>query len=214
MKIRTRWISVFVIGVLATGSVLADSDRKASREREAMRRAQQQVQQMQGQLSTLGEEKDKLTQDLDKATNDLKSTKAHNAQVGRKLAAEQQKREELEKELAATKETLDKTQASLTETTRNLDDTRLKLATTEAQKKELETIKAFRERQISACEDKNKSMYQIGRDLMVRYEQKHCGEVFAEKEPFTGLKRVEMENMMEGYRDKLDEQRVIKAPGE
>jgi len=211
MNMRTRWISLFVIGALATGSAFADSDR---REREVMRRAEQQVQQMQGQLSTLQEDKDKLTQDLDKASNELKSTKAHTAQVGKQLAEEQQKREASEKELASTKQTLEQTQTSLEETTRNLEETRHKLAASESAKMELEHIKDFKERQISACEDKNKSLYQIGRELIVRYENKSCGEILSEKEPFTGLKAVEMENMMEGYRDKLDEQKVINAPGD
>ncbi len=48
---------------------------------------------------------------------------------------------------------------------------------------------------------------------MTRFEQKTCGEILAQKEPFTGLKRVEVENLLEEYRDKLDEQKLIKPPG-
>jgi hypothetical protein len=48
---------------------------------------------------------------------------------------------------------------------------------------------------------------------MTRFEQKSCNEILVQKEPLFGLKRVEIENLLEEYRDKLDEQKLIKAPG-
>lgn len=62
-------------------------------------------------------------------------------------------------------------------------------------------------------EGKNLKLYQTGRELMTRFEQKSYGEILAQKELFTGLKRVEIENLQEEYRNKLDEQKLIKPPG-
>lgn len=212
MNERIKLISVLVAGVLLSDIACADSGN--NREREAIRRAQLQVMQMQGQMTALSADKDKLTQDLDKASGELKTAKAHAGQVGRKLADEEKKREAVEKELTDTKDALAKTQATLAETSRKLDETSARLAQTESQKTGLETAKAFRERQLASCEDKNKSLYQMGRDLMVRYEDKNCGEVLTDKEPFTGLSKVQTENMLEAFRDKLEDHRVVKAPGE
>jgi hypothetical protein len=46
---------------------------------------------------------------------------------------------------------------------------------------------------------------------MDRFEHKTCGERLAEKEPFTGFKKVETENLLEEYRDKLDDQKTHQA---
>ncbi|NWG87714.1 MAG: hypothetical protein HXY26_09465 [Hydrogenophilaceae bacterium] len=205
MDNRFGWLALLVVASLAAGSpALAGSGK--DREREAVRRVQQQMQQMQGQLSTLEQEKASLTENLAESEKAAKAAQGKAGRLDRELKQERERREALEKELAATKEQLDKTQTSLDETSRTL-------ATTEAEKKRLEAIKALREKEIALCEDKNKTLYQLGRDLMARFEQKSCGEILAQKEPFSGLKRVDIENLLEEYRDKLDEQKIIKPPG-
>ncbi len=212
MNNRTRLTSLLIIGVLASGSVLA-SDKSAKREREMLRRMQQQVQQMQGQVSVLEQEKARLGQELDAAGKELQSAKRTASRLGRELKAEKQKLEESEKELASTREQLGKTQTRLEETTRNLNDTRHALATTEAAKRNLETVKAHNEREIALCEDKNGKLYKYGRELMERYEQKSCGDALKQKEPFVGFRQVEIENLLEEYRDRLDTEKITRAPG-
>jgi len=53
MHERIRWITLLLLCSLAVGSVQASPDKKANREREALRRAQMQLQQVQGQVATL-----------------------------------------------------------------------------------------------------------------------------------------------------------------
>lgn len=67
--------------------------------------------------------------------------------------------------------------------------------------------------ELAAAEDRNQKLYALGRELMGLYEKKSCGDILAEKEPFTGLRKVDTENLLEQYRDKLDEEKLIKAPG-
>jgi hypothetical protein len=121
--------------------------------------------------------------------------------------------EQVKQNLAGVRERLEQTAGRLTETQQTLAQTQRTLATTEADKRNLEGIKARNEREIALCEGKNLKLFQTGRELMVRFEKKTCGEVMAQGEPFTGLKRVEIENLLEEYRDKLDEQKLIKPPG-
>ena len=116
-------------------------------------------------------------------------------------------------ELAQVKETLAATAQQLAETRKTLAEATQTLQQTEAAKRNLETVKASNERDIASCERKNLALYEVGRSLMDRFEHKTCGEVLADKEPFTGIRKVETENLMEEYRDKLDDQKLIRPPG-
>ncbi len=220
MHLRVRLVVLLVLGSLACGSAFAASDKKASREKEAMRRAQMQLQQVQGQIATLEQEKAALGIERDQARKEAKAAQAKLRKLDKRLSEEKAHGEQLAKDLEAVKQDLAATQTrladtetKLAETAKNLGQTQQTLARSEADKRQLEGVKARQEREIASCEGKNLQLYQTGRALMTRFEQKTCGEILAQKEPFTGLKRVEVENLLEEYRDKLDEQKLIKPPG-
>ncbi len=221
MNDRPRYfLPLMLCALMIAGGAHAASDKKASREREALRRAQMELQQARGQLSGLEQEKAQLAKDLEAAGKAAKSAEGRAGRLRRDLKAEQQRREALEKELEQTKQDLAGSGQRLAETRKTLGETGAKLAETadllrrtQAEKSNLESIKARNEREIASCEDKNLKLYQTGRELMLRFERKTCGEIMAQGEPFTGLKRVEVENLLEEYRDKLDEQKLVKPPG-
>lgn len=214
-----HFVVLMLLGMLLPGMTLAaEPEKKAQREREMMMRRMQQ--QMQGQVTALEQEKAKLSQDLDTAAKAAKAAKDGAARTGRNLKAEQIKNgalakelEQTKQELAATQERLAQTETKLSETTRALSETRQTLAATTADKATLEGIKSRNEREIALCEDKNSKLYGIGRELMTRLETKSCNQVEAGLTVFTGQKRVEVENLLEEYRDKLDEEKILKAPG-
>jgi chromosome segregation ATPase len=189
------------------------SDKKASREREALRRVQQQLSQVQGQMTTLEQEKSKLAEDLDKVQASSKAVESKAARLQRELKAGKQQQTSLAQELAAAREALAMATRNLAETQKTLSETSRALQQTEAEKRNLESLKTRNEHEMAACERRNLALYEIGRSLMDRFEHKTCGETLEQKEPFTGLKKVETENLLEEYRDKLDEQKLIKPPG-
>jgi chromosome segregation ATPase len=196
------------------------SDKTVNRERAALRRVQQQLSQTQGQIGNLEQEKTKLAEDLDKAQKSSKDMEGKTVGLQRALGEGKWQQTVLAKELAATKaelgttkELLAQAQKSLSETGSKLTETTQTLQKTDTEKRNLQTIKVRNERDIASCEQKNLALYQVGRSLMDRFEKKTCAETLAQKEPFTGLKRVETENLLEEYRDKLDEQKLIKPPG-
>lgn len=215
-----RLIFLLALASLFWGPVWADADKKAGREREAMRRAQMQLQQVQGQVSSLEQEKAQLGKERDQARKDAKAAHGRLRKSERSLAEEKARGEQMAKELegarqdlAATRARLNDTEGKLADTAKTLLQTQQTLARTEADKRGLEGVKVRQEKEIALCEGKNLKLYQTGRELMTRFEQKTCNEILAQKEPFFGLKRVEVENLLEEYRDKLDEQKLIKPPG-
>lgn len=196
------------------------SDKTANRERAALRRVQQQLSQTQTQIGSLEQEKTKLAEDLDKAQKSSKEMEGKTAGLQHALGEGKRQQTALAKELAATraelgttKQLLAEAQKSLSATGSKLTETTQTLQKTDTEKRNLESIKARNERDIASCEQKNLALYQVGRSLMDRFEKKTCGETLAQKEPFTGIKRVETENLLEEYRDKLDAQKLIKPPG-
>jgi len=51
-------------------------------------------------------------------------------------------------------------------------------------------------------------MYKLGNDLLNKYEEKSCFSSVLQAEPFTGLKRAQIEKMIEEDREKLDKDQL------
>lgn len=215
-----RLITLLLLMAFVSPLVQADAERRASRERELLRRVQGQLQQAQTQLGTLEQEKARLAQSLSEAEKARNAVQGRVARLNREVAQERQQREALQKDLDLARQELAQLRTQLAQererlagTQGSLAETQARLRDTEAERQGLERAKARLERELAASEERNRALYALGRELMVRFENKTCGEILAEKEPFTGLRRVQTENLLEYYRDKLDEHKLIKPPG-
>jgi chromosome segregation ATPase len=60
----------------------------------------------------------------------------------------------------------------------------------------------------AAARAKNARLYQVGKEIIEWLSSKGIATALWTREPFLGLKRVELENVAEGYRDRLLEQRI------
>ncbi|HQT71808.1 MAG TPA: hypothetical protein PLE48_15495 [Thiobacillus sp.] len=207
-------LSIALMLCMAAVSLHAEaSDKKSGREREALRRVQQQLVQAQGQIATLEQEKAKLTEDLGKSQAASKVAEDQAASLQREVKAGKQQQSSQAKELVLVKAESSTTAQQLADMRKSLDETTQALKQATADKNNLEAVKGHNEREIGVCESKNMALYGLGRSLMERFEHKTCGEILVQGEPFSGLNKVEVENLLEEYRDKLDDQKLIKPPG-
>jgi len=108
-----------------------------------------------------------------------------------------------EKELADTKEALAKWKAGFDQ------------LTTDAKKSESERVRLAGEnvllqRKVEDRERKNLELWRLGNEILTRYEKFGLGDALAAREPFTGISRVKLENLVQDYKDKVDDQRVKK----
>jgi chromosome segregation ATPase len=55
---------------------------------------------------------------------------------------------------------------------------------------------------------KNAEMFKVGNEILTRYEKFGLGTAITAREPFTGLTRVKLQNLVQDYSDKLGEQRI------
>lgn len=61
---------------------------------------------------------------------------------------------------------------------------------------------------LSTCETKNVELYKVGNEILTHYAEMDIGDVMAAREPFLGFKRVELQNLVQDYQDKLLDQKV------
>ena len=194
-------------------------DKKASREREALRRAQQQVQ--------------KATQDLAGMQEKLTATEAEKVQLETKLAdelggaqararAEAGRAQKLQQQLqsmtaerdAAKQQSADqKTVADqrILELTNRLATVEKELASAKEKGLQLEAVRGNQTRQIAACEDRNTNMYAVGRSLIEECRERIGKDSATRWDAFSGITRVGLENRLEAQRDLLDAQKTPPA---
>jgi chromosome segregation ATPase len=187
-----------------------------SRLRDALRSTKQQLQDAQGQVAAL-----QATQaQSDKDNADLKAkVDALNAQIA-----------SLTKQSADDKAASDKAISDLKSQNADLTTQMAKLNDAlvawekddkqyvqlakdkEAARAQLAVQVILMQRMIDDRETKNLTLYNLGNEILTRYEKYGLGEALAAKEPFTGLARVKLQELVQDYRDKISDLRV--TPGQ
>lgn len=197
---RMRHLFLVVLaGIGAAGVAIAQSsDDPQARLRAALRETTVRVRQLEDENATLQAkqaqmERDRLTA-TQKAEQAEKGLSALRGQAASSQAA-LQRADAAQKESLAKWETAYK-EAAATAQARDADAKRMEQA-----------LVTLRE-QNRQNEEKNAKLYQLGQDLIDLYENKKILEVFGASEPVTKLKRVEYENVMQDYQDRLRDSRV------
>jgi septal ring factor EnvC (AmiA/AmiB activator) len=199
-----------VVLVLGTDPAMASNRRDPNKE--AIRRMQMQVKQAEDDKAAAEQAKADLQKQLDaekKKSTEVESSLAH---ISRAKSAAEKAVDTLKREKTNLSESLAKVEQQLAETKKELHDTTGNLHQVSDQKQRLEQDLTRRNDELTSCEGKNKKLYQYEVELVNRAQQQGSLDVILEKEPLVGFKRVEIENLMEEYRDKIDKDQVIPSP--
>jgi chromosome segregation ATPase len=197
-------------------------DARAAREREALRQLQQQVQQMRQENDTLAArlaaaEQDKLA--LESETRQLgaavQRARARDREVQTQEAQAQARHDALARDLQAMTADRDGLQVRRDALERELAAMRVALGRAEEslvrgqiEREGLISTVARRDESLAQCGEKNQLLYRHGRDLIAQCQDRSVTDTALRLEPFTGIRRVAMENLLQEYRDKLDAQTV------
>lgn len=210
---------ILALGVIAPTIDAADN-KKASREREALRRAQQQLQLLQQEKSALAQRESTLTAELEDAKQRAGALGATVEKAEARSQSSIAEAARLRKELASVSADRDAIRQRLTDAEAKIAATAAAHAQSDAQLKlaqrSAEQLKHDGEQKaqaIQSCENKNRKLYQLNVELVNRFNNRTAFDALLEAEPFTQLKRVEIENLLEEYRDKVDAERVVKERG-
>jgi hypothetical protein len=82
----------------------------------------------------------------------------------------------------------------------------------EAERAKLADDKLVLERRVAYLETKNVALFNVGNEILGRYQDFSLGNALSAKEPFVGVTRVKLENLIQDYQDKLLDQRATPAP--
>jgi hypothetical protein len=210
MQRTTQGILAAVLLCAVFGNAVAE-DKKNNREREALRKVQQQLQQATQERSALQEKlaaAEKEAQDLKKNAAWAKSRASAEGNKNKALAVEMEATKGELTALQTQKQDLDK---RLADTLKRLGETEGLLADSDARRKRMEITVLARNQQVSQCEDKNRQLYETGRKLIVQWQNRSPLDTALLMEPFTKIRAVADDNLLEATRDKLDEHRLVRT---
>jgi chromosome segregation ATPase len=165
-------------------------------------------------------------QQLRTAQSELAALQAGQAAVADENKALTGKYEALKKQIAADRAVADKSTAALTAQVAEQKQTiaRLNEALEKAKAEGEKAAQAARaaegqgtklaaenivlQRRVADREARNLALFLVANEILTRYEEFSLGNALRAKEPFVGLTRTKLENLVQDYQDKILEQRV------
>jgi len=163
---------------------------------------------------------DRLRDQLRSTMNELHAAQDQQAALQAQAAAASKERDDLKAELAAAKAQLARAgHNTVSSSALQADIAKYKDAYTQALSQasasaqqvkqaqadhdKLQTGVADTQRQLGLCEDKNKALLKVGTEILDAYQKFDLGDAIGAHEPFIGIKRVELENSVQGFDDRL-----------
>jgi chromosome segregation ATPase len=208
---KYKLMALMLLACTAASLPALAEEKPGSREREALRRTQAQLQTVQ-QAQTALQDKLRVT-DEEKAALEQRIKG-----VQSRASAEAVKGKELQSKLDFALEESKTVQATKTELEQRLKVALQRVAVlekevsqTSAQLKTSEGALIGRNRQVNACEKRNTELYGLGRKLVEQCQDNSAVGIPQIADHITGAKRVSFETLMEDYRDKLDSERLLSA---
>lgn len=210
--LRRPRASLLVVTLLAAMTLPAQAEEKSSREREALRRAQQSLRQTQEERDALAGEKATLAQAKDKAEGELKLTAAKVKGAESKAAAARARAEQLEASLKSKDEALVAAQQRESELQDQLHKVQAELADKTRLASSLSNLLAAstQERQVLLMQ--NKALYATGLDMVSLLRTQSPSEWQRARDALLGMQAVKAENLAEAFRTRLDDANYNAAP--
>jgi len=213
MKSSTQTIKVMLglflaISLLANPALAADKKDKASRR---VQQIQQEKAQLQSQLDQTLQAKAVLDADMAKAQEDNTALMSRLAAASRKISGLETSLKEMtaermdfEAKLLKTQTELEATKTALSELDAKHQANLYDLKINEQQRTNLTATTIQKTKVIDACVAKNAKLYDYGLELVKLFENPSLYRRIVLNEPFSQLKRVELENILQNYNDKID----------
>jgi hypothetical protein len=174
----------------------------------------QQLQQLASERTAMQAEQARMKKELEDLRKERDSLKAGQAAATQRVRAESEavvtrtarERESAEKELVQVKQ---RTQ-ELVEKFREMAQTLREVETDRATAKQAVTQNL---QELNACVANNKALYALNDEVLTRFDQQGFWSRASEAEPFTRLKRVQLDNLIDGYKTRADDQRYVPGMG-
>ncbi|MFA5240793.1 MAG: hypothetical protein WC029_02830 [Sulfuricella sp.] len=182
-------------------------NNKESKDRQALRRVQVQLNEVRQQKSSLEQEKSVLAGQVEEMKKKSLGLESGAARANARLTTLDKKMEGMNKDKDELSDKLQKSASELQEMTKKQAEAMQTLQRKDQEIVRLETAVSRQTRQVEACETKNTRLHQLNVELMDKYQSKGIFGALLQAEPFTQMKSVEAENLLQDYRDRRDEEK-------
>lgn len=203
-----RWLVVTACAVALTGTAQAQTARSGG---SASAQVMQQLQQLASERTTLQAENEKLKSELAEVKKDRDALKAGQQALDRRardasaaLAHTNSQREAADQELTQSKAKMQELIGKFRETIQKMRDQEGEAAATR------QTL-ANSEHQLTVCTEHNQALYQMNGEILTRLEKQGVFTRVAQAEPFTRVKRIQLENYADEARTHAQDLRVTPA---
>jgi uncharacterized protein YhaN len=210
---RRPYVGVLLcLGLLVTVAAGEASAQEARSGGGASAQLVQQLQQLGSERTELQAQNTKLQKDLEDMRKERDGLKAAQQGLERRAQASDSalkqaqtsvadQRDAHDKEIAKWKNELEQVVQKFRETTQTLQEV-------ESDRNTLKQQLAGSEFKVNACVDNNLALYQINLEVLDRLDHQSVWSSVARVEPFTQIKRTQLDNMVVEYRQRADAQRV------
>jgi chromosome segregation ATPase len=164
------------------------------------------------QLRSVTADRDNLQAQVTELQADKDGLTAQVADLTRKIAAQQDADTKTIAVLKAEKSDQEDSIARLQQALEEWKDAQRKAyaaaTETESKRAKLAELSIHLQRIVDDQKRKNQEMYELGMEILDRYEKFGLGEALTAKEPFTGITRTKFETLVQDYEDKLVDQTI------
>jgi chromosome segregation ATPase len=162
---------------------------------------------LQAENASLKKELDATRKERDQFKNAQKSVDARAKNSAAELAQGATQRQALESELKQNKDKTEQLITKFRETLQTLREVETDRATAK------QTL-ATRDKDLKLCTDRNVALYKLNDEILAHMEHESGWSRVARVEPFTQIKRVQLENLVDDYKGRAKDQRLPPAPAE
>jgi chromosome segregation ATPase len=197
---RAALVAMLILTLAGAVPARADSDDPQARLRAALKTATMRIRELEDQNAQLtakqaAADRDKLEFSQKAAAADKELGALHQQTAADKAALDQASATQKQQGDSIAKWQTSYNQAADTARTRDADA------------KRLDAVVGQLRPRVKSCEAKNGELYKIGEEILGLYDKKDFFDLVA-GEPVTKLKRVELENAMQDYEDKMRDNEI------
>lgn len=205
-------LGMFIFSIMMAAIAAADVSQRSAPSADVATKVQTALRQLSAERDALIQENARLKEELPQKlagheakilelNRKLEGMQKRTGAVGQSLSKYQEANEKLRERLSQSVDRIQKVvdkYKELVEVLRQLEQERAHLADN-----------AYEQAiQVNQCVEKNQRLYTLNIELLDRYKKKGVWTALLQKEPFTQLQRVEIENITQEYQQKLDEYRI------
>ena len=169
---------------------------------------------------------DRLRDQLRRVTMQLRQAQDDQATIQAQKAAAEMERDALKKQLVVAHaelararlggERMNAVESDLARTQDALAQTANAARQSQAERDKLQAAASSTHTLLETCEARNVQLLAVSHDILKAYEDFNFIDSLSAREPFIRLKRVELENLAQGYRDRIDDgnfdPKAVRAP--